>query len=87
MRVSLFYTVRGLEADFSFLFFLDQFFLNGYHKDMTREEILKELTQLKNRQASCHGSRCEVYGQNEITSARRINGCCIKVTKGKNEKI
>lgn len=55
---------------------------------MTREEILKELAELKQQYAQLRSSTCEVYGKNKTTVAGRANGCCVRPAKGnKNETI
>ena len=47
---------------------------------MTKEEIKRELVQLKQQHQACIGSACNVYGKNRLFSSLsspvRINGCC-----------
>ena len=55
---------------------------------MTKEEILKKLSELKKKRAACDGTVCEVYGVKQLNGAdpARANGCCNKPVKKENKK-
>ncbi len=56
---------------------------NNYYKGMTKEEMQRELSLLKEQQKKCQGPACFVYGKTDLAQGipSRLNGCCMMPAK------